>query len=633
MCGLAGILSFDPLRHPVDERLLLAMREAVAHRGPDGAGLWVAEDRRIGLAHRRLSIIDLSAAAAQPMTSLDGRFHIIYNGEVYNHRELRRELEARGHTRWQTDHSDTEVILNAFAEWGIACLDRLRGMFAFALWDAREGALWLVRDRMGVKPLYYALTPRGIAFASEIKALLRDPNLPRAVDEEAFFHFLSFLTAPAPMTLFKGIRKLPAAHWLRIASDGTTREERWWDPLDHAPDLGAASDDEIAGRLLQMLRGSVTCHKVADVPQGVFLSGGIDSSTNLALFSEGESTPTHSFAIGYEGTHASVGDELPYARLMAERVGADHHELRLTEADLLDFLPRMVELQDEPIADPVCVPVHFVSKLARDNGVTACQVGEGADELFWGYPGWKVVDRLQRLNALPVPAGVKRMGVGLLEGVGRGERTYTELLRRAAAGQSIFWGGAEAFGETLKRRLLSPRLRREFRELSSWDAIEPLYRRFNERAAEPSMLNWMTYLDLNLRLPELLLMRVDKMSMAVGLEARVPYLDHEIVSFALGVPTAVKTRNGELKYLLKRAVKSLLPEAILNRPKQGFGVPVREWFLGKLGRETRATLDRFCRDTDFLDRAEVETLLGEGRGAQSWYLLNFALWWEAYVAA
>jgi asparagine synthase (glutamine-hydrolysing) len=631
MCGIAGILSFDSDRDPVDGELLLAMRDAMAHRGPDGKGLWLQEGRRIGLAHRRLSIIDLSTAALQPMASLDGRFRIVYNGEIYNHAEIRRELESRGHRRWQTDHSDTEVILNAFAEWGIACLERFRGMFAFALWDARERALWLVRDRIGIKPLYYALDQHGIAFASEIKALLADRRRKRAVDEEAFFHFLSFLTAPAPTTLFQGIRKLPAAHWLRIDADGRTTERRWWDALDSVVSPGDESDDAIAERLLAALRESVACHKVADVGQGVFLSGGIDSSTNLALFSETGSDPVRSFAIGYAGDNASVADELPYARLMAERIGAEHHELRLTEADLLGFLPEMVRLQDEPIADPVCVPVHFVAKLARQHGVTACQVGEGADELFWGYPGWKAMTQLGRLNELPIPAAFKRMGVSLLETAGHGERSATELLRRAAAGQSIFWGGAEAFTETRKRRLLSARLREKFRDLSSWDALSPLRRRFEERAADPSLLNWMTYLDLNLRLPELLLMRVDKMCMSVGVEARVPYLDHEIVGLAMGLPTAVKTRHGELKYILKRAVRNILPPAILDRPKQGFGVPIRDWFHGKLGAETRATLDRFCRSTDFLDRSEVERLLAEGRGAQTWYLLNFALWWETYA--
>jgi asparagine synthase (glutamine-hydrolysing) len=633
MCGIAGILAFPSSRRPVEESLLLAMRDAMAHRGPDGAGLWIDGDRRIGLAHRRLSIIDLSTAAAQPMASIDGRFQIVFNGEIYNHRELRRELESLGHHRWQTDHSDTEVLLNAFAEWGIACLDRLRGMFAFALWDTQESTLWLARDRIGIKPLYYALDQDGIAFASEIKALLCDRQRHREVDEEAFFHFLSFLTAPAPQTLFRGIRKLPAAHYLRITASGEIAERRWWDVLDHSATVGGISDAEHADRLLAALREAVAFHKVADVPQGVFLSGGIDSSTNLALFAETGGGPVRSFAIGYAGEHQSVGDELPYARLMAERIGAEHHELLLTEQHLLDFLPDMVRLQDEPIADPVCVPVHYVAKLARDNGVTACQVGEGADELFWGYPGWRTVMNLERYNALPLPRALKGLGVSLLEAAGHGDRSYTELLRRAAAGQGLFWGGAEAFAETRKRRLLSPRLRDRFRDLSSWDALAPIERRFRDKAPEPSMLNWMSYLDLNLRLPELLLMRVDKMAMSVGLEARVPFLDHAIVELAMAVPTAVKTRNGELKYILKRAVEQLLPPTIMNRPKQGFGVPVKEWFAGKLGERTRATLDRFCRETDFFDRSEVDRLLAEGRGAQTWYLLNFAMWWESYVAA
>jgi asparagine synthase (glutamine-hydrolysing) len=627
MCGIAGILSRDG--SPVEERLLRAMSEAVAHRGPDGDGIWIAEDGQVGLAHRRLSIIDLSSAAAQPMAGADGRFVITYNGEIYNHRELRRELEAAGVRDWRTDHSDTEVILAAWARWGTACLPRLRGMFAFALWDRRERSLFLVRDRIGIKPLYYALDARRLAFGSEIKAILADRTRARAVDETAFFHFLSFMTTPAPMTLFAGIAKLPAGSWLRIDADGRVEERRWWDALDHDEPLLPASDGACAEALLATLRDAVRCHKVADVPQGVFLSGGIDSSTNVKLFSEGEAEPARTFVIGYEGT--SVGDELPWARLMADAVGADHHERRLVERDLLDFLPKMVRLQDEPIADPVCVPVYYVAELARRHGVKACQVGEGADELFFGYPGWKAMLQLERANALPVPAFVKSAGVALLERAGRGERTYTEILRRAGAGQALFWGGAEAFPETMKRGLLSPRLRAHFADRSSWEVLAPIRARFAERAAEPSPLNWMTYLDLNLRLPELLLMRVDKMTMGVALESRVPFLDHHVVELAMRMPSAVKTRA--LKHVLKRAVRGLLPDAILERPKQGFSVPVREWFLGRLGAEMRARLDRFCARTDFLDPAAVRRLLDQGRAPQAWYLFNFALWHEEFLAA
>jgi asparagine synthase (glutamine-hydrolysing) len=627
MCGIAGLLSRDG--SPVEERLLRAMSDAVAHRGPDGDGIWIAPHGRVGLAHRRLSIIDLSSAAAQPMASADERFVITYNGEIYNHRELRRELEAAGIRDWRTDHSDTEVILAAWARWGTESLERLRGMFAFALWDTREKSLFLVRDRVGIKPLYYALDERRLAFGSEIKAILADRTRARAVDETAFFHFLSFMTTPAPMTLFAGINKLPAGSWLRIDADGRVEERRWWDALDHDEPLLPASDAACADALLETLRAAVRCHKVADVPQGVFLSGGIDSSTNVKLFSEGETNPARTFVIGYEAE--SVGDELPWARLMADAVHADHHERRLVERDLLDFLPKMVRLQDEPIADPVCVPVYYVAELARRHGVKACQVGEGADELFFGYPGWKAMLQLERANALPVPALVKSAGVALLERMGRGDRTYTEILRRAEAGQALFWGGAEAFPETMKRGLLSPRLRERFAERSSWEVLAPIRARFAERAAEPSPLNWMTYLDLNLRLPELLLMRVDKMTMGVALESRVPFLDHHVVELAMRIPSAVKTRA--LKHVLKRAVRGLLPDAILERPKQGFSVPVREWFLGGLGEEMRARLDRFCARTDFLDPAAVRRLLDRGRAPQAWYLFNFALWHEEFLAA
>ncbi len=629
MCGLTGFLSFNPARWTVDERLLLAMRETMIHRGPDGAGLWRPNDGRVGLAHRRLAIVDLSDRATQPMVSTDGRHRIVFNGEIYNHRELRAELTARGHTNWRTDHSDTEVILAAFREWGIACLDKFRGMFAIALWDETSRELWLVRDRMGVKPLYYARDERGVVFASEIKAILADPTRPRALNEEAFFHFLSFLTTPAPMTMFGGIRKLAAGTWLRVRADGTVEERRWWDALDH---VAAAnnSPDEAAGQTLETLRRAVDYRKVSDVPVGVFLSGGIDSSLNLALFSEGETSPPRAFSIGFHDDQKSVADEISFAEMAAKRFGAEHHILRMTQKDLLDFLPRMVRLQDEPIADPVCVPVYYVSKLARDHGTIVCQVGEGADELFYGYPYWKWMRQLESMNRWPVPRLLKQGALFALNAASQENRQSTEALRRALAGQPVFWGGAEAFGETWKRKILSPRLREKFRDFSSWEAIAPIHARFKAKASEPSDLNWMTYLDLNLRLPELLLMRVDKMSMGASVEARVPFLDQDMVTLALGLPEQTKTRNGELKAVLKQAAGGILPDAILNRRKQGFAIPMRDWFLGPLGGEIKSTLDSFVRETDFLDPMEVGRILAGGHVPQAWYLYNFALWAKAY---
>ncbi len=631
MCGITGALAFTAGASAITEGFVSRMRDAMAHRGPDGAGTWVSPDGRIGLGHRRLSIIDLSDCAAQPMGNEDGMLQVVFNGEIYNHAEIRAELEQLGGHRWRTDHSDTEVILHAFEQWGIDCIDRLRGMFAFALWDGRARELWLVRDRIGIKPLYYSVHHGRVAFASEIKALLLDPDQRRAVDEESLFHYLSFLTVPAPKTLFEGIRKLPPGTWLRFRENGDVREQRYWDVWDHVTPLRGVSEEEIAHRVLAELRTAVRLRKVSDVPVGVFLSGGIDSSTNAALFSEGERAPIKTFTIGYEGQFASYRNELEFARRMAREVGAEHHELLLTVDDLIDFLPTMVRLQDEPIADPVCVPVYYVSKLARDNGVIVCQVGEGADELFWGYPAWKTALRTQQYDDLPVPRVLKRLGVGALRALGKDQDTRYEWLRRASLGQPIFWGGAEAFTDAQKRRLLSPRLREKFAGLTSWEVLRPIRERFEAKAWEPSNLHWMSYLDLNLRLPELLLMRVDKMSMGVSLEGRVPFLDHEFVSLALSIPSAVKTRDGELKHILKKAVRGLIPDELIDRPKQGFGVPVTEWFMGRLGERVGKELESFCDATDLLDRGEVRRLLAGERRIHGWLLLNLALWWKEFV--
>jgi asparagine synthase (glutamine-hydrolysing) len=631
MCGIAGTLSLDAsfrvTREHVDR-----MRETLAHRGPDGADTWVDDEGRIGLGFRRLAIIDLSDSAMQPMANEDGSVRLVFNGEIYNHADIRKELEALGGHTFRTDHSDTEVIVHAFEQWGIDCLQRFRGMFGLAIWDSRSQELWLARDRIGIKPLYWSLHHGRLSFASEIKALLTDPQQERGVDEQALYHYLSFLTTPAPQTLFKGIKKLPGGTWLRVSANGDVREQRYWDVWDHTDPLTGMPEDEIAERLLEELRTSVSLRKISDVPVGVFLSGGIDSSTNTALFSEGESSPVKTFSIGYEGEYDSYKNEFHYARQMAEVVGAEHHERKLTLDDLFDFLPEMVRLQDEPIADPVCIPLYYVSKLARDNGVIVCQVGEGSDELFWGYPSWKTMLELQHYDDLPVPGLLKRAAVGAAVAAGRGGRREVEYLRRGGHGQPIFWGGAESFMEWQKQRLLSPRLRGELNGLTSWAALRPIRDRFEAGAWETSNLNWMSYIDLNLRLPELLLMRVDKMSMGVSLEARVPFLDHKFVELAMSIPEKTKTKDGTLKHILKKAVRGVIPDELIDRPKQGFGVPIHEWFFDRLGGEMKRTLEEFCRDTDLLDRDEVLSIVDQKRSSESWYLLNLALWHKEYIA-
>ncbi|HJX83935.1 MAG TPA: asparagine synthase (glutamine-hydrolyzing), partial [Candidatus Angelobacter sp.] len=609
------------------------MRDAIAHRGPDGAGNWISPDGMVGLGHRRLAIVDLSQAASQPMSNEDGSLWISFNGEIYNHAEIRRELESLGGHRWKTDHSDTEVIVHAFEQWGIDCLQKFRGMFAIAIWDGRKRELWLVRDRIGIKPLYYSVHHQTLVFASEIKALLQDPEQPRAVNEESLYHYLSFLTTPAPDTLFAGIHKLPGGTWLRVRPDGSTQQARYWEVWDHVQPRTSQSDQAIAEELLAELRTSVSLRKMSDVPVGVFLSGGVDSTTNAVLFSEGEKDTVRTFSIGYDADYGTYPSELPYARQVARMLHAEHHERILHVDDLVNFVPRMIQLQDEPIGDPVCVPLYYVSELARKNGVTVCQVGEGADELFWGYSEWKTWLRLQEMNDWPVPRFVKRLGLAGVSVLGYSENYRAEQLRRGIAGLPIFWGGKEAFTEPQKRSVLSPRLRTHFAGLSSWDVVAPIYQRFCDKSWEKAPLQWMTFADLNLRLPEMLLMRVDKMSMGVSLEARVPFLDHKFVELTMSIPAAVKTRNGELKHILKRAVRGLIPGDIIDRKKQGFGVPIQEWFTGRLGEQARSLLTEFCRLTDYFDPQAVQQIYFQPKQVgQLWPLMNFALWWNEYIA-
>jgi asparagine synthase (glutamine-hydrolysing) len=632
MCGVVGALVFSKSAFQVTEEYLIKMREAMVHRGPDGAGLWISNDKRIGMGHRRLSIIDLSSAASQPMCNEDGTLWIVFNGEIYNHQDVRKELEQIGGHRWKTDHADTEVILHAFEQWGVDCLHKFRGMFAIALWDMKKRELWLIRDRIGKKPLYYSLHDGRVTFASEIKALLLDPQQKRAVDEESFYHYLSFLTTPSPKTLFEGIKKLPNGSWLKINEDGGMFEHRYWDVWDWTEPQKDCDEEEIAERILAELRTSVKLRKVSDVPVGIFLSGGIDSSVNAVLFSEGEACPVKTFTIGYEGDFQSYKNEMSYARTIADLVHAEHYERLLTVDDLIDILPRMIRLQDEPIADPVCIPVYYVSQLARTHGVSVCQVGEGSDELFWGYPGWRLSLRLQKLYGLPVaPYLLNTVGMLGLGAVGKKQSFFYEWMRRKNEGLPIFWGGAEAFPETQKKRMLSPRLKKKFEKFSSWEALKPIRRRFEEKSWEPSDLHWMSYVDLNFRLPELLLMRLDKMSMGVSLEGRMPFLDHKFVELALSIPETMKTKDGILKYILKKAVRGLIPDEIIDRPKQGFGVPVNEWFFEKLGILAQRELSEFCERTDLLDRHEVMKLFQKKKRRPLWYLLNFALWWKEYI--
>ncbi len=634
MCGIVGIFRTGGAAPRIDADVLGRMRDTMSHRGPDDQGTYVSPGNEIGFGFRRLAIIDLSHAACQPMSVQDESLWIVFNGEIYNHAELRKELESLGQT-FRTDHSDTEVLLKGYAQWGEDVLPRLRGMFAFAIWDKKKARLWMARDRVGVKPLYFTAVGGAFLFASEIKALLAYPGVPRKMHERAFYDFLTFLVSPAPQTLFEGIFKLPAGHTMTITADGKQSQNRYWNPFTGVTKIEDRPEKEWSEMILSKLRESIRYRMVSDVKFGVFLSGGVDSSANVALMAEQMDRPVETFTIGFE--NADRFNELEYARVIAKKFGTNHHEYTLTRNDLMSFLPKLVFHQDEPIVDPVCVPVYYVSKLARDNGTTVCQVGEGADELFCGYPYWGMnVDAAPFVKGYQtMPGFIRKAAWKVADAAVPSDSRFTrtlEMARRASFGEPMFWGGAEAYQETTKKRILSSSFRDRLGNHSSVDAIMALRRDFeNDKPDGADELHWMTYLDLRLRLPELLLMRVDKMTMATSLEARVPFLDQEFIRLAVSIPGSLKYKDRQLKRLLKNALTGILPDEILHRKKQGFAVPVEEWFQEGFKTWAKDTILRFARRTDYFDSKNLEDYLDRGAGKKFWFLLNFVLWHEQWI--
>jgi asparagine synthase (glutamine-hydrolysing) len=646
MCGILGVWEYGEGGRRAEQSLVERMRDQMAHRGPDDAGAQIFDDGRLGLGHRRLSIVDLSPAGHNPMRGCAGRdVWTVFNGEIYNHALLREDLERRGHV--YQSRTDTETILHLYEERGLDFVHALEGDFAIALWDGRAGRLVLARDRVGVKPLYFHRAPGRFVFASEIKAILAHPAVSAEVDERRLYHYLTFLTTPAPRTLFRGVQKLPAGHMLVLGRDGEPKITRYWDALpperEASDGKGGARDAEEQRReVLRLLRESIRKRMMSDVPFGVFLSGGVDSSANVALMSELTDRPVRTYTVAY--SDAEELNELDSARAVAGRFKTDHHEVLIGEDDMLRFLPELVFHQDEPVADPVCVPLYYVSKLAREIGTTVVQVGEGSDEIFGGYDWMRKYLRIEerfwrhaRRAPLAARGAAAAVARPLLERA-RAGRAAVDLVRRLGAGESLFWGGVVVFDEALKSRVLSAGMRERFRTLSSYEEVRAIDERFTSARPAGDFLARMSYLELKLRLPELLLMRVDKITMANSVEARVPFLDHELVEYAMSLPRGAKVEGASGKHVLKRALDGVLPSELLYGRKRGFGAPVHRWFRGAGGRALAAMiLNSPMRRRDFLDYDLVARLADEHyRGAREWgfhlwALLNLTLWYERWI--
>jgi asparagine synthase (glutamine-hydrolysing) len=619
MCGIVGILSLDG-REPVDEGRLTRMRDVLTHRGPDEAGIWARDG--VGLGHRRLSIVDV-AGGQQPMSNEDGEVWVVFNGEIYNHVEIRDRLVAGGH-RYST-RSDTETIVHLYEEEGDRSVERLHGMFAFALWDRTRRRLLLARDRLGIKPLYYALTSRELLFASEIKAIVA-AGVRARLHREVLPELLATRFVAGVSTLFDGIYKLPPGHTLTWSAGEAPSSRRYWNiPAPGGESRPPMSFARHAARLRDELTAAVGRHLMSDVPLGLFLSGGIDSTALGAITARLVSEPVRTFAVGFDEDGAN---ELPYARLAARHIGAEHRDVTVSTREYFDALPGLVYQEDEPIAFTSSVPLYFVSKLAQKH-VKVVLTGEGADELFLGYNRYRVT-RWNELLGRPywalTPAGIRRRvraRIHALPAAWR-RRAVRTFLALEPGPRSLFFENFAVFPDSLRRRVLRHDTR------CSRDPYAAGLQGYGESSG--GQLDRMSRADLQTYLHELL-MKQDQMSMAASIESRVPFLDDVLIEHVSAIPSRFKLRGWRTKAVLRAAVRDLVPPEILSRRKMGFPVPIGRWLRG----EFRPVLDEFVlgartRDRGLFDRAAVRTIVDEHCGSAAehgdrlWLLINFEIW-------
>ncbi|MFH0809605.1 MAG: asparagine synthase (glutamine-hydrolyzing) [Pseudomonadota bacterium] len=625
MCGIAGILNRDGKK--VDAELMGRMRDALTHRGPDDFGSHI--EGSIGLAHRRLSILDLSTAGRQPLCNEDRSVWITYNGEIYNFATLRAELEALGHHF--ASHTDTEVIVHAYEQWGLECLDRLRGMFAFGLWDSRRRRLWLVRDRMGIKPLFYSALPDALLFGSEIKSLLEHPAVSRRLDRRALAYYLAMNWIPAPHTLLADVRQLLPGHFL-LLENGSQRNVCYWDlSFREAGNGGRRAWQEEFDALMD---STVREHLVSDVPFGAFLSGGLDSSSLCWWMSRNLAQPLKTFSFAFS---ESTYNETPYARMVARRMGSDHREASVTP-ELVDILPRLVRHAEEPTADSSMIGVYYLAREARRE-VTMVHSGDGADEILAGYETYKAYALTNIYRHLP--RALRRFVRSLVNCVPASDAkvSWDTKLRRFVAGAE--WPPEDAhamwrviFDHDERSELLAPL----WHDPEIRADIVDVYREYFARSDAKDPLNRMLYVDSRLYLPNDMLVKVDRMTMAHGLEARVPFLDHKVVEFCASVPKELKLCRGSGKYLLKQVMRERLPAPVLRRKKEGFNVPNARWLRQELKPFVTDVLsERSMREMGIFSPIAVRKLLEDHfsrrreNSHRIWCLLTLSLWWRTFM--
>lgn len=626
MCGICGKLYFDKDR-PVLKPTLHSMAAMLTHRGPDGEGVWV--DRNVGLAHRRLSIIDLRTVASQPMGNEDGSVWITFNGEIYNFQELRKELETKGHI-FRTN-SDTETIIHAYEEYGRECLARLRGMFAFAIWDANKQTLFLACDRVGKKPLFYFQGEDSFLFASEIKALLIDRETLIEPNTDALNHYLALGYVPAPLSAFRGVRKLPPAYWLEVR-DGRVRIGRYW-KLHYVPKRKMTFQEAIA-ELRWRLAEAVRLRLASDVPLGAFLSGGIDSSAVVAYMAQAMTQPVRTFSVGFED---SAFDERPFARLVAERYHTDHMEL-VVKASIVDILPRLVWHYDEPFGDPSAVPSYAIAELTRQY-VTVALNGDGGDESFAGYTRYIANRRAQRGEVIPLP--LRRAAAALIGSLPEYWLQRRPLLKISTVAEAMAQPRERRYSRWFGQFSVAQRQNLYTEDFTAAVLTSDPEALFTDAFSGSDADNWVDAtldVDIGLYLPGDLLVKMDRASMAHSLEARSPFLDHVLMEFAASLPPAWKLAGSQQKRILKAALRGVVPDAVLDKPKQGFEPPLVTWFRKDLRDLTYdILLSARALQRGYFERKGILAVLREHYSGQEdrslhlWELLMLEMWHRAFI--
>jgi len=626
MCGICGKLYFDSQR-PVDRNDLSRMMEVIHHRGPDDAGIYLSG--AIGLGHKRLSIIDLSTGK-QPISNENGTVWIVFNGEIYNYQELRVKLVQKGHIF--TSQTDTEVIVHLYEEYGADCVAKLRGMFAFAIWDENNETLFLARDRVGIKPLYYWIGPDRFLFGSEIKAILQDPSVPREVDTLIIDRFLSYYYTPGAETLLKGVLKLPPGCYF-IWKNGHFRVNQYWDLhfSNGSKNIGFHQSKE---ELLDLLKETVRLHMISDVPVGFLLSGGVDSTSLLSLALRETDKPLSSFTIGFEGE--KFADERPFAKLAAGRYGTQHYDITINSSDFAEFLPKYVWFMEEPVCEPPAIAIYYISKLASKH-VKVLISGEGGDEAFAGYQNYRNLVWLERLKKMmgPLTNGLGRAMENMGKAIPLGRlKKYVQLLQLPLA---KYYYSRTSNPFTLINREFTDFYLSSFRKRIYKDfSIEPTMACFRNRDSVDN-LSRMLYVDTKTWLPDDLLVKADKMSMANSVELRVPLLDHKVLEFAAALPPSFKLNGFTTKYILKETFKNMVPKEIINRPKTGLPVPYGSWMRNDLRKMFEETLlDQKSIGRGYFNKNGIEKILSanlnEGNyDKEVFSLLVLELWHREFI--